>query len=515
MQSRSTLASAAHRIRAVDFTGPAPQGMVRGMAHRSGAHGLVLFLGCSALMAQAERAPILPAVPATEAACGYAAQVAATAVFVSGRTLEAVRREELAPATPLQALVTANLALELDEARRCITARIGAASATAAWIEGMGCTRLDLRAEETLDAALARVRKRARALPLPEEARPWPGGEGPPEVPPAPNSTLDAALARAFEPPRERGGPITRAVVVVHAGRIVAERHAVGLGPHTALPGWSMTKTWVDALLGIRVRQGRLDPDAPLPVAAWTATRADGTEDPRRALRLDHLLRMESGLRWDEDHTNPASAAVQMLFRAHDAAAVAAALQPAHPPGVQWNYSSASTNLLCGILRTTFADDASHARFAREELFGPLGMTTASLATDAAGTFVGSSFGNASARDWARFGLFYLQDGVWEGQRLLPEGWVAASRTPARSAPRGGFGRHLWLNAGTPGRTDARRYPELPPDLFHLSGFQGQHVLCFPTERVVLVRMGTDVAADFDIERLAVSVLRALAHGPR
>ena len=92
---------------------------------------------------------------------------------------------------------------------------------------------------------------------------------------------------------------------------------------------------------------------------------------------------------------------------------------------------------------------------------------------------------------------------------------MAASRTPARSAPRGGFGRHLWLNAGTPGRTDARRYPELPPDLFHLSGFQGQHVLCFPTERVVLVRMGTDVAADFDIERLAVSVLRALAHGPR
>lgn len=493
------------------------------MAHRDACRTalqalLVALVCCTHAPGQGTRALAPPSLPATETACGYAAHVAATAVFVSGRSLASVRAEELAPVTPLQALVAGGLGLELDVVRRCVTARIGSASATAVFVEGMGCTLVHPAGSESLDAALARVRVRALALPGRDETVPWPSGEGVHDDGSAPGSrerALRAALDRAFEPPGQRGGPITRAIVVVHAGRIVAERHAEGLGPHSPLPGWSMSKTWVDALLGIRVRQGKLDPGAPLPVAAWANPRTDGTEDPRRALRIDHLLRMESGLRWEEDYSNPASQAAQMLFRANDAAALAAALEPAHPPGVQWNYSSASTNLLCGILRTTFTDDAEHARFAREELFGPLGMTTASLATDGAGTLVGSSFGSASARDWARFGLFYLQDGMWNGKRVLPEGWVAASRTPAKSAPRGGYGRHLWLNAGTEGSLDDRRYRKLPADMFHLSGFQGQHVLCFPTEGVVLVRMGTDVAGTFDIERLAVSVLRALAQEPR
>ncbi len=479
---------------------------------------LVALVCCTNAPGQGLRSPSLPSLPATEAACGYAAQVAATAVFLSGRSLDSVRAEELAPVTPLQALVAAGLHLEADATRRCITARIGASSAVAAFVEGMGCTLVHQADGESLDAALARVRVRALALPARDESVAWPSGEGihvDESAPVARERALRAALDRAFEPPGQRGGPTTRAIVVVHEGRIVAERHAEGLGPHSPLPGWSMTKTWVDALLGIRMRQGRLDPDALLPVAAWANPRADGTEDPRRALRVDHLLRMESGLRWEEDYSNPASQAAQMLFRANDAAAVAAALEPAHPPGVQWNYSSASTNLLCGILRTTFTDDAEHARFAREQLFGPLGMSTASLATDDTGTFVGSSFGSASARDWARFGLFYLQDGTWDGKQVLPEGWVAASRTPAKSAPRGGYGRHLWLNAGSEGSPDDRRYRKLPADMFHLSGFQGQYVLCFPTERVVLVRMGTDVAGSFDIERLAVTVLRALGRGPR
>ena len=215
---------------------------------------------------------------------------------------------------------------------------------------------------------------------------------------------------------------------------------------------WSATKTWTDALLGRRVLEGKLDADAPLAVPEWPAG------DPRAALRLDDLLRMQSGLAWNESYEAPDSDVLHMLFACADGAALAAQQPLAAAPRTRFGYSSGTTVLLCRVLRQTFASDAEAWSYPRRALFDRLGMHSAILELDPSGTFVGSSFGYATARDWAKFGQFYLQDGVWNGERLLPAGWVAAARTPTATHPRGGFGRHLWLNQGEPGAPEHRAY---------------------------------------------------------
>jgi hypothetical protein len=296
----------------------------------------------------------------------------------------------------------------------------------------------------------------------------------------------------------------TRAVVVVHRGRLLAERYADGYRASMPLPGWSMTKTIVNALVGIRIGQGRLDPKAPLPVPEW---RADG--DPRRQLRLEHLLRMDSGLHWSEDYADPQALVLRMLFAATDCAGVAAAEPLAREPGLVFEYSSGTANLLCRILRSTFASDADYWAFPQQALFSPLGMRSARIETDPGGTFVGSSFGFATARDWARFGMLWAQDGNWNGARILPEGWVRASCTPTPGS-HGSFGRHVWLNAlPADPQEHAERWEDLPRDLLHMDGHEGQYVFVFPTQQLVIVRLGCTQRGGFDLHGLLTAVFAA------
>jgi CubicO group peptidase (beta-lactamase class C family) len=200
-----------------------------------------------------------------------------------------------------------------------------------------------------------------------------------------------------------------------------------------------------------------------------------------------------------------------MLFAAHDAAGLAMRRPLVAEPGTRWSYSSGSTNLLSLAMRRALGDDERYWRFPREALFDPLGATTAVLETDPSGTFVGSSFLYASARDWARLGQLLLQDGVWRGRRLLPEGWAAWLRQPAPAAPRGRYGAHLWLNAGSSPDGADRPFPELPRDLFYFSGFQGQRVLVLPSRDVVVVRLGLTKDESYPLEvRVLEPLLAAL-----
>jgi CubicO group peptidase (beta-lactamase class C family) len=291
-------------------------------------------------------------------------------------------------------------------------------------------------------------------------------------------------LERAFAEPGPEGGRRTRAVVVVHRGRIVAEGYSAGIGPGTPLPGWSMAKSVMNALVGILVKEGRLSLEAPVRIREW-----QGPGDPRRGITLDHLLRMSSGLRFDDDVPSPRGDVTRMLLGSGraDMASYAAGKEAEAMPGTAWKYTSGTTILVARVIRGMMGDDAEYLAFPRAALFGPIGMATAHLETDAAGTFVGSSFLYASARDWARFGMLYLQDGVWEGQRILPEGWVGYTQSPAPADPEGRYGAHFWLKLR---EEDGGASVALPPGSFHAAGHQGQYVTIVPSREAVIVRLG-------------------------
>jgi CubicO group peptidase (beta-lactamase class C family) len=215
-----------------------------------------------------------------------------------------------------------------------------------------------------------------------------------------------------------------------------------------------------------------------------------GPGDPRAAITLDQLLRMSSGLSFGETKDGD-SDMVTMLFDRGDTAAYAAAKPLEHPPDSHWQYSSGTANIVSRILRHSFeGDQRAYFRFPRHALFDRIGMGSAVIEPDASGSFVASSFMFATARDWARFGLLFLEGGVWQGERILPAGWVAYSTTPTPRAPQGRYGAHWWLNAGEPDDPSDRPWPDMPTDTFSTRGHEGQEVVVVPSRELVLVRLG-------------------------
>lgn len=422
-------------------------------------------------------------------ACGYAAKVACSCVLIGGRDLESVQTQELEPFGVIDVSVD-------REAGTATASAFGIWTRTARYREGIGATLVHGE-----DVVLRPERLDPPRGPSDPDAE-WPAGR---RVAPARFDTarLDAAVARAFDEPDPERPRRTRAFVVVHRGRIVAERYADGFGPAVPQHGWSMTKSVVNALIGVLVQSERLQLSERAPVPEW-----QDAIDGRNMITVDELLRMESGLAFDESYEDPSSDALQMLFGSDDMAAYAASLPRTAPRDVVWSYSSGASVLLARVVRSV-AGDADAPAFARDALFTPLGMATARIEPDAAGTLVGSSMAWASARDWARFGLLYLRDGVWNGRRILPEGWVGYSTTPTPNAPEGRFGAHFWLNAGD--ATGARTWPSLPPDLFWAAGFQGQYVIVAPSQDAVIVRLGQSVdSGTLGIEATVRDVLDAL-----
>jgi CubicO group peptidase (beta-lactamase class C family) len=295
-----------------------------------------------------------------------------------------------------------------------------------------------------------------------------------------PPALLDAAVAGAFSEPDPQHPRRTLAAVVMHRGRIVAERYATGIGPDTALPGWSMTKSVINALVGILVREGRLKIDAPVPLPEWRG-------DARAAITLDHLLRMSSGLHVSEGIVTVRSDLMRMLFASGDVAAFAAGRDLEAAPGSRFQYDNGTSNIISRVLRDAMRDREDYLTFPRRALFDRIGMSSAVLETDAAGTFVGSSYMFATARDWARFGALYLEDGVWNGERILPEGWVAYTTSPAPADPQKSYGAHFALEIPIQyAWKDAR----LPAKAFHAVGHEGQFVTIVPSRELLIVRLG-------------------------
>ena len=256
----------------------------------------------------------------------------------------------------------------------------------------------------------------------------------------------------------------------------------------------------------LAIKKGKLDLQQPAPVPEW-----HNGDDARRAITFDQLMRMSGGLEFNEAYA-PFSDAVNMFYDSYDFAAYAAQKSLEAPPDTKFHYSSGTANIIARMVRQIAeAEYPNYYTFIYQELFAKIGMHSAKFEPDPSGTFVGSSYVFATARDWARFGLLYLQDGVWEGDRLLPEGWVAYTTTPTPPAPRGDYGALFWLNAGPADNPKNRPWPSVPADAYWASGFQEQRVVVIPSRNLVLVRLGNcSYSGAWDDEKFITAVLAAL-----
>jgi len=312
----------------------------------------------------------------------------------------------------------------------------------------------------------------------------WPTGELPGNVD---RARFDELVTLLFAD-RGRGGvPDTRALLVVQGGRLVFERYAEGFGPGQRFRSWSMAKSVTHALVGVLVGHGQLDIEAPAPVSGWQQP-----GDPRAAVTLDDLLHMTSGLDNADGMDDMDSFVGRAVFGpgSTNPAAYAADVALAYEPGSRWAYSTGSTSIVAAIAGRSMGESArDKLAFMRRELFAPIGMTSVQPEFALSGDFVGGLFVHATARDWARFGTLYLRDGIWEGQRILPEGWVDYARTPAPAANNRTYGAQFWLNED-PAPGQWKMLPGAPPSVFAAEGASFQLVAMAPSRDLVLVRLG-------------------------
>jgi CubicO group peptidase (beta-lactamase class C family) len=437
---------------------------------------LFLILATTALSALALSAARARDVP--KIATGFVANILCSETFVSGQQPDRIFRETTA-AMPGASLITWALDYHVDRARKDATVTfLGFGRSHAVYREGFGCY-LD-HGDAVADISVPADVKSSPAL-LPDIA-------GPAVVSPA-NPQLAAALHRAFAEPEQPPMRATKAVVVVKDGRVVAERYAEGYGIDTPILGFSATKSVISALTGILVRKGALTLDRPAPIAAW-----QGVGDLRGAITVDHLLRHTAGLAIGSSLEASLGAAFEpvnrMKFMESDMAGYAESIELATPPGSAWNYNDGNFIILSHLIRDATGGRASDVvRFARQELFGPLGMSNVTIEFDASGNPEGSSQMLANARDWARFGQLYLNDGVAGGKRILPEGWVkySASATPNAWV---GQGAGFWTNLGDSFGANYRVEHGWARDAFFAKGTIGQYVIIIPSEKLVIVRLG-------------------------
>jgi CubicO group peptidase (beta-lactamase class C family) len=410
----------------------------------------------------------------------YSAKILCSAISFRG----AIRRRSLQPTSQWmisRSFVTSTCASIADRARL--------------HREGFGCSLIHPGTEPRAAATFEQPARRESARDRFESTE---------ALPQLRDLRLNAIVEQAFAEPDAARPRRTRAVVVVHKDRLIVERYADGFTKDTPLIGWSMAKSVANALVGILVQEGKLALGDPVALPEW---RAPG--DPRSKITWDQLLRMTSGLEFREDYSDPLADVTYMLLAVPNAGAYAAEKRLESQPGTRWDYSSGTTNIIAYAARR-IVGDSNYVQWPKRALFDRLGMTRAVMETDAAGNFVASSFMYATARDWARFGLLYLHDGVWSGQRILPQGWVRYSRTPVAQAPDKRFGAHFWLSVPEHYRC-ASEAPALPPDAFHAIGHEGQFVTIIPSRELVLVRLGlTRYPCAWDHQRFAYSVLEAL-----
>ncbi len=426
---------------------------------------------------------------------GYGSKMLCSCVMLAGRQPDDVIKNELGR------LPLSWGTFKVDFSDSSATGSVfGLAVKKAIFRKGLGCTLISEISEDE-------IRTQNFTLKTPSlintDTIPWPRGDKLSDLLPAEINfeKLNSVVEDAFKEPSPEKLRKTRSIVVVYDGQIIAEKYADGFDKNTKQHGWSMTKSITNALVGILVKQGKLDINQPAPIDLWK-------NDERKEITISNLLHASSGLEWEENYGGP-SDATNMLFKKKNMGMFAADHSPRDKPETKFYYSSGTTNLLSWIIRQTIGEKDYHS-FPAKELFYKLGMYSATIEPDANGTFVGSSYSFATARDWARFGLLYLNNGYYNDEQILPDGWVKYSVTPAPAAEMGEYGAQFWLNAGAPGNPAHRIYPDVPADLFWADGYEGQNVFIIPSKKLVVVKLSLSQGDYLDDNLFLSELIKAL-----
>lgn len=418
-----------------------------------------------------------------------AAKITCSCYFVGKRTLSSIQSDELSH-FPLNMNK-----IQIDKESESVTASLfGLGQRKAIYREGVGCTLVVEKSEEEI-----RSQKMSIPLPLPydPDTLQWPLGNlidsavfQEPKY-----QTIKEVAAKAFLEKNPTKPVNTRAVIIIHHGHIVAEKYADGYTSKQPQLGWSMTKSFSNALIGILVKEGKLKLTNKGLLPPWK-----NPKDPRYEITLEHLMNMTSGLQWDESYFSW-SPVVEMIYTKADMSSFAASFPLQDNPGKKWKYSSGTTNILFEIIKNATGTD--YHLFPYKKLFHKIGMSQTMIELDASGKFVGSSFGWATPRDWARFGLLYLNEGVWEGEQILPKEWVKYSRVPSPQAPNSVYASQFWhIGSDAPS--------EIPADLYYAHGFEDQRVIIIPSRDLVIVRLGQTHFENFEWNDFISSILVAL-----
>jgi len=408
----------------------------------------------------------------------YGAKMVCSNVFLAGRDAQAVLADDVqAPGHPVLRYLSARVDQERKTVRTQFLGFIG--DGLAVYRPGTGCAV----APDGDAAQAAQFQFKPLKIWAPSPNVAWPTGSQAETLPEVQALLAQEALA----------GPGMRGIAVIYRGRLVAQRYGAGFGAATPLLGWSMTKTVSAALVGMQIGEGKLSMRQS---GFWT-----GQGDARAAITLAQLMAMSSGLRFNEGYGD-VSDVTRMLYLEPDMAAYAASEPLAQTPGSAWNYSSGTTVLLSRIWQRAAAAGGPPAASAtsaavlslpHDRLFAPLGMSSAVIEADARGNLVGSSYMYADTHDWARFGQFLLQDGVWQGKRILPAGFVETMQQPA-PASGGRYGQGQVWRWGPSGDTPEGQNPDLrfklPADTYWLQGHDGQSIAIVPSKQLVVVRLG-------------------------
>lgn len=419
---------------------------------------------------------------------GYAAKNMASGIFVAGRSADDIAGND--NDVPLIKLAQSKAN---PEERSVVASVFGLMERKAVFRNGLGCVLVSDSYEPRQPYLQPNRYPSTNSLPFPYGN----ASSGDSLFKNIDYALLNKAMDGAFARPEVQK---TRTAVVVYKDHVIAERYTEGFTEGTRILGWSMTKSILATLYGILEYQQKIDVQSFLPFKVYGDSTIRGT-DPRKSITLDHLLRMQSGLEWDEDYTS-ISDVTKMLFLEADMTRSAADNDQVATPGEVWNYSSGTTNYLSGILRRRFGTYQEYLDFPYKELIDKIGMNSMVLEADMAGNYIGSSYGWANTRDWARFGLLYLHRGDWNGKQLFAPAWADYVAKPTAHS-QGDYGAHFWLNAGG-------KYADVPKDLFSANGYQGQYVFIIPSKDLVIVRTGLAEAPDFDVNAFLEGIVDAV-----
>ena len=412
---------------------------------------------------------------------GFSAKSVCSCTFEAGRDLASIEAGD----NDISPIYYAKNVINREE--KSVTATVfGLKKRTAIYKEGVGCVLLPKGYED---------QKFKPNRTFVKNELPYPYGDVPQKDTLFSNIDylkLQNAVENAFDCENEELKR-TRALVVIYKNQIIAEKYGEGFSKNTKLLGWSMTKSITSAVLGVLEKQGKIKANQTNLFPEWE-------NDERSKITLNNLLQMNSGLEWVEDY-NKISDVTKMLFLDADMTKTQLTKPLIGTPNQSWNYSSGTTNVLSGFIRNQFKSHQEYLDFWYTEFIDKIGMHSMLLETDVAGNYIGSSYSWATARDWAKFGLLYLNDGNWNGEQLISKDWVNYTTTPTNGS-NGEYGAQFWLNAGGV-------YPNAPKDLFSCNGYQGQHVFIIPSKEVVIVRFGLTENPVFNFDSFLENILNS------